>query len=112
MFQRRVADLWRRCADGVAAFLDWAQQYQELLQQLSDLAAHDAVPDAELRSRLLEIVAPKRAQRPPSRASVIRCQYRPSFPQFGRSKFPHLVSRVLSPASRLGPPFVVDQVVA
>lgn len=72
MFQRRVAALWRHCVDGVAAFLDWAQQYQELLQQLSDLAAHDAVPDAELRSRLLEIVAAKRAQRPPSRASVIR----------------------------------------
>lgn len=30
------------------------------------------MPDAELRSRLLEIVAAKRAQRPPSRASVIR----------------------------------------
>jgi hypothetical protein len=62
MFQRRVADLWRHCADGVAASVDWAQQYQELLQQLSDLAAHDAVPDAELRSRLREIVAAKRAQ--------------------------------------------------
>ena len=72
MFQRRVADLWRHCADGVAASLDWAQQYQELLLQLSELASHDTVPDAELPSRLREIVAARRAQRPPSRASVIR----------------------------------------
>lgn len=72
MFQRRVADLWRHCADGVADSMDWAKQYQDLLQQLSELASHDTVPDAELRSRLREIVAAKRAQRPPSRASVIR----------------------------------------
>ncbi|SEB24321.1 Transposase and inactivated derivatives, TnpA family [Variovorax sp. YR216] len=71
MFQRRVADLWRHCADGVAS-VDWARQYQELLLELSELAGHDAVPDTELRSRLREIVAAKCAQRPPSRASVIR----------------------------------------
>ena len=71
MFQRRVADLWRRCADGVVS-LDWAQQYQQLLQQISDLTADDAVPDAELRARLRNLVATSRAQRPPSRASVIR----------------------------------------
>ncbi|MDM0071484.1 Tn3 family transposase [Variovorax sp. J31P207] len=71
MFQRRVADLWHHCADGVAS-VDWARQYQELLQELSELADHDAVPDTELRSRLREIVAAKCAQRPPSRASVIR----------------------------------------
>jgi hypothetical protein len=71
MFQRRVADLWHHCADGVAS-VDWAQQYHELLQELSELAAHDAVPDTELRSRLREMVAARRAQRPPSRASVIR----------------------------------------
>ena len=51
MFQRRVADLWHHCADSVA-FVDWARQYQELLLELSELAGHDAVPDAELRSRL------------------------------------------------------------
>ncbi|WP_213956730.1 hypothetical protein [Variovorax sp. dw_954] len=71
MFQRRVADLWRQCADGVAA-LDWAQQYQQLLQQISDLTADDAVPDAELRASLRNLVASSRAQRPPTRASVIR----------------------------------------
>ena len=71
MFQRRVADLWRHCADGVAT-VDWARQYQELLQELSELAGDDAVPDTELRSRLREMVAAKCAQRPPSRASVIR----------------------------------------
>ncbi|MEJ8860056.1 Tn3 family transposase, partial [Variovorax robiniae] len=71
MFQRRVADLWRQCAEGVAA-LDWAQQYQQLLQQISDLTADDAVPDAELRASLRNLVAASRAQRPPSRASVIR----------------------------------------
>ena len=32
-FQRRVADLWRQCADGVTAAVDWAQQYQQLLQE-------------------------------------------------------------------------------
>ena len=72
MFQRRVADLWRRCADGVAASVDWAEQYQQLLQELSGLAAQDSVPDSELRSRLIDLVAVKRAQRAPSRASVIR----------------------------------------
>ncbi|MDM0053746.1 Tn3 family transposase [Variovorax sp. J22R115] len=71
MFQRRVADLWHHCADGVAS-VDWAQQYQELLLELSELAGHDVVPDTELRSRLREIVAAKCARRPPSRASVIR----------------------------------------
>jgi len=72
MFQRRVADLWRRCADGVTASVDWAEQYQQLLQELSGLAAQDSVADAELRSRLSDLVAAKRAQRAPSRASVIR----------------------------------------
>lgn len=72
MFQRRVADLWRRCADSVTTSVDWAQQYQQLLQDVIDLAAKDAVPDAELRSRLTELVAAKRQQRAPSRASVIR----------------------------------------
>jgi TnpA family transposase len=72
MFQRRVADLWRQCADGVTATVDWAQQYQQLLQELTDLAAQEKVPDAELRSRLVSLVAVKRARRPPSRASIIR----------------------------------------
>ena len=72
MFQRRVADLWRQCADGVTATVDWAQQYQQLLQELTDLAAQETVPDAELRSRLVSLVAAKRARRPPSRASIIR----------------------------------------
>jgi hypothetical protein len=72
MFQRRVADLWRQCADGVTASVDWAEQYQQLLQELTELAARDAVVDTELRVRLSEIIAAKRAQRAPSRASVIR----------------------------------------
>lgn len=72
MFQRRVADLWRQCADGVTASVDWAEQYQQLLQELTELAARDAVADTELRARLSEIIAAKRAQRAPSRASVIR----------------------------------------
>ncbi len=72
MFQRRVADLWRRCADGVTATVDWAQRYQQLLQELADLADQETVPDAELRSHLSNLVAAKRARRPPSRASVIR----------------------------------------
>ena len=72
MFQRRVADLWRHCADGVTATVDWAQQYQQLLQELADLVAQEALPDAELRSRLSDLVAVKRARRAPSRASVIR----------------------------------------
>ena len=72
MFQRRVADLWRRCADGVTATVDWAQQYQQLLQELAELAAQNTVADAELRSHLIDLVAAKRARRPPSRASIIR----------------------------------------
>ncbi len=72
MFQRRVADLWRHCADSVTAGVDWAQQYQQLLQDLTDLAAKDAVADAELRARLAELIAANRQQRAPSRASVIR----------------------------------------
>ena len=72
MFQRRVADLWRQCADGVTGSVDWAEQYQQLLQELTELAAQDAVADTELRARLSEIIAAKRAQRAPSRASVIR----------------------------------------
>lgn len=72
MFQRRVADLWRQCADGVTDSIDWAAQYQQLLQELTELASQHAVPDAELRARLSEIIAAKRAQRAPSRASVIR----------------------------------------
>jgi TnpA family transposase len=72
MFQRRVADLWRHCADGVSATVDWAQQYQQLLRELADLVAQETVPDAELRARLVSLVAAKRARRAPSRASVIR----------------------------------------
>jgi TnpA family transposase len=72
MFQRRVADLWRRCADDVTATLDWAQQYQQLLQELGELAEQHTVADAELRSHLVDLVAAKRARRPPSRASIIR----------------------------------------
>lgn len=72
MFQRRVADLWRHCADGVTSAVDWAQQYQQLLQELADLAAQETVPDAEVRSRLVDLVAAKRARRAPSRASIIR----------------------------------------
>jgi hypothetical protein len=51
MFQRRVADLWRHCADGVTASVDWAQQYQQLLQELTDIATKEGVADAELRAR-------------------------------------------------------------
>jgi hypothetical protein len=50
MFQRRVADLWRHCADGVSATVDWAQQYQQLLRELADLVAQETVPDVELRA--------------------------------------------------------------
>jgi len=67
-----LADLWRHCADGVTASVDWAQQYQQLLQELTDLATKEAVADAELRARLTELIAAKRQQRAPSRASVIR----------------------------------------
>ena len=72
MFQRRVADLWRHCADGVTASVDWAQQYQQFLQELTDLATREAVADVDLRARLAELIAAKRQQRAPSRASVIR----------------------------------------
>ncbi|ABM96848.1 putative TnpA family transposase (plasmid) [Methylibium petroleiphilum PM1] len=73
MFQRRVADLWRQCADDAVAPIDWSRQYQLLLQELAELA-RDEAGTAELRTRLLELVAARRAQRTPSRASGIRRQ--------------------------------------
>ncbi|MDR6861532.1 hypothetical protein [Variovorax guangxiensis] len=45
MVQRRVADLWRHCADGVASSLDWAQQYQELLRSSSSTKTSRLAPD-------------------------------------------------------------------
>lgn len=38
MFQRRVADLWRECADDAGSIIDWSRRYQLLLQELADLA--------------------------------------------------------------------------
>jgi hypothetical protein len=73
MFQRRVADLWRQCADDAVAPIDWSRQYQLLLQELAELAQEEA-GTAELRMRLLELVAARRAQKAPSRASGIRRQ--------------------------------------
>jgi hypothetical protein len=73
MFQRRAADLWRQCADDAVAAIDWSRQYQMLLQELADLALDEAGA-ADLRTRLLELIAAKRAQRSPSRASGIRRQ--------------------------------------
>lgn len=35
MFQRRVAELWSQCADGVTAAVDRAQQYRLLVQGLA-----------------------------------------------------------------------------
>ena len=68
MFQRRVADLWRQGADDAVAPIDWSRQYQLLLQELAELA-QDEVSAAELRTRLLELVAARRALKAPSRAS-------------------------------------------
>jgi len=73
MFQRRATDLWRQCADDAVAAVDWSRQYQLLLRELADLA-QDEARAAELRTRLLELIAAKRAQRSPSRASGIRRQ--------------------------------------
>ena len=73
MFQRRAADLWRQCADDAATAIDWSRQYQLLLQELAELA-QDEDRAAELRTRLLELIAAKRAQRSLSRASGIRRQ--------------------------------------
>jgi len=73
MFQRRVADLWRQCADDAVAPIDWSRRYQLLLQELAELAQEEA-GTAELRMRLLELVAARRAQKAPSRASGIRRQ--------------------------------------
>ncbi|WP_163434637.1 hypothetical protein, partial [Escherichia coli] len=61
MFQRRVADLWRQCADDAVAPIDWSRRYQLLLQELAELAQEEA-GTAELRMRLLELVAARRAQ--------------------------------------------------
>jgi hypothetical protein len=72
MFQRRVADLWRQCADGVPTAVDWAQQYQQLLRELTELAAEGTVPDTELRSRLAELVATQQTRCTPSRTALIR----------------------------------------
>ena len=73
MFQRRVADLWRQCADDAVAAIDWSRQYQLLLQELAELA-QDEDRAAELRTLLLDLIAAKRAHKAPSRASGIRRQ--------------------------------------
>ena len=73
MFQRRATDLWRQCAEDAVGAIDWSRQYQLLLQELAELA-QDEDRAAELRTRLLELIAAKRAQRSPSRASGIRRQ--------------------------------------
>ncbi len=72
MVQRRVVDLWRQCADGVHSPVDWAARYRQLLADLARLSAKDDVPDAELRSRLTEIISTEHRQPRPSRASLIR----------------------------------------
>ncbi len=72
MFQRRATDLWRQCAEDAVGAIDWSRQYQ-LLQELAELA-QDEDRAAELRTRLLELIAAKRAQRSLSRASGIRRQ--------------------------------------
>ena len=73
MFQRRVTDLWRQCADEVGTAVDWSRQYQLLLQDLTELV-EDESASAELRTKLRELVAARRAQKAPSRASGIRRQ--------------------------------------
>jgi hypothetical protein len=72
MVQRRVVDLWRQCAEGVQSPVDWAARYRQLLADLARLSVEDAVPDAELRSRLMELVSTEHSQPRPSRASLIR----------------------------------------
>jgi len=72
MVQRRVVDLWRQSAAGVPTPVDWGAQYRALLEELARLSADEAVPDAELRTRLAELVVTQRSQRRPSRASLIR----------------------------------------
>jgi len=52
MVQRRVVDLWRQSAAGVPTPVDWGAQYRALLEELARLSADEAVPDAELRTRL------------------------------------------------------------
>jgi hypothetical protein len=70
--QRRVADLWRRAADGVSKTVNWADLYQTLLDELAGLSAEGAVPDAELRARLDALVTSNPQRRPPSRTSLVR----------------------------------------
>ena len=72
MAQRRVVDLWRQCAEGVQSPVDWAARYRQLLADLARLSAEGSVPDAELRSRLMELVSTEHSQPRPSRASLIR----------------------------------------
>ena len=72
MVQRRVVDLWRQSASGVPAPADWGAQYRSLLDEVARLSTDAAIPDADLRTRLAELVVTQRSQRRPSRASLIR----------------------------------------
>jgi hypothetical protein len=72
MVQRRVVDLWRQSATSVSAPADLGAQYRSLLDEVARLSTDEAMPDAELRTRLAELVVTQRSQRRPSRASLIR----------------------------------------
>jgi TnpA family transposase len=72
MVQRRVADLWRQSAAGLGDTVNWADLYQSLLKELTLLSAEGGVADAQLRTRLADLVAKSQQRRPPSRASMVR----------------------------------------
>lgn len=72
MVRRRVAELWRQASAAVSERVDWRQRYRELLDELSRLAADEALAESYLRPHLVALVATHAARRPPSRAQATR----------------------------------------
>jgi Domain of unknown function (DUF4158) len=72
MVRRRVAELWRQATTAVSERVDWRQRYRELLDELSRLAADEALAENSLRPHLTVLVATHAARRPPSRAQATR----------------------------------------
>jgi hypothetical protein len=73
MVQRRVAELWRIAGTGIEAHTaDWATLYQELVREVTRLAAEPAADASALQVQLRALLAEQRAHRPKRRSERIR----------------------------------------
>ena len=72
MIRRRVAELARKAGEGVSTNDQWAERYQALLDDVSQLAKSCPVADGQLRDQIAEIEQRHRSFRPKRRAAIIR----------------------------------------